>query len=83
MIAEGSSGYGRQGTGHTAAFQDSAMRVGHGTRAAAGVEAGHGNGGSRLGRVGGNNEMKMNGSPPSPFYKSVGQLKSPEAQKPR
>ena len=42
-------------------------------------------GGARLGRLGGggDKEMKMNGfPPPPPFYKSVGQLKSPEAQEP-
>ena len=43
-------------------------------------------GGARQGRLGGGgggvvNGMKMNGSPPSPFYKSVGQLKG--LQKPK
>ena len=85
MATVGSSDYGRQGTEHSTASQGSAMRAGHG----------HGRGSWSGGRArqwrlegrggggGGGNGMKMNGSPPPPFYKSVGQLKSPEAQEPR
>ena len=40
-------------------------------REATGAGAGHDNGGSG---VGGYNGKKMNGFPPPPFYKSVGQL---------
>ena len=48
---------------------------------ATGAEAGHDNGGSGGGGGGGDDGMKINGFPPPPFYKSVGQLKG--LQKPK
>ena len=64
VAAVGSSGYGRHGTGHSAAYQGSAMRAGHGHShdSWSGGRAQQ----WRLGR-GGDNGMKMNGFPPPPF----------------